>query len=118
MKYPMHRFYDDAQMDAFIAAQDGSWSYARKQLLEAAARFLAFGEWTDADYEAFVERVNGRTRRHDAANERAKAQTGRVDQDRMQPNGEVWLIRQVGGAVAGVTAGLQTPKAEANTNPH
>lgn len=105
------RYYTDRELEEYVAAQSNgiSWPISREKILRWAAEQLQGAYFLEADFAYLCGCLDARSERHWAANERNKAQTGRVDQDRTLPNGYVRATRQVGGLVQGVIGDLQTP---------
>jgi hypothetical protein len=78
-----------------------SWPEARGKIIQWGADQLAGGYFNEPDFQCLWECLDARTKRHETANEKLQAKTGRVGQDEPYKNGDLEFrgTRHLGGLV-------------------
>lgn len=114
------RCFTDDQIERFVRVQADkdrgmSWPEICAKITDWANVQQQGRFFQEADYEALRACLHARSQRHDVANERLQAKTGRVGQD-TTIKGKPAITRHIGAFVHGLTAHLEKPKLEPRAN--
>jgi hypothetical protein len=110
------RCFTDDQIERFVRVQADEhrgmhWPEVCAKIADWANVQRQGRYFQEADYQFLRECLHARSQRHNHANEKIKARTGRVGQD-TTIRGNAAITRHIGAVAYGVTAHLERPKPE------